>query len=144
MKKNQIIKRTDKIQAGQIQAKQIEGKIEGETKREIQATQIELPIKKHPSLKELEEGVFHDGEKILYTTPPDTEWNCCCIKGDKDLCVFIFKCGVMSSVLAFCFFMLMNGKSGSEFYVSTLSLILGGVMSGTDTTEKKEQKSKNK
>ena len=132
MEKNKVIKRIDK----KIQAKQIEG----ETKKEIQAKQIQLINK--VSLKKLEEGVFHDGEKALYTTPPDTEWNCCCIKGDKELCVFIFKCGVMSSVLAFCFFMLINGKSGSEFYVSTLSLILGGVMSGTDTTEKKEQKSK--
>ena len=128
MEKNKVIKRMDKKQ--------------DETKKEIQAKQIQLINK--VSLKKLEEGVFHDGEKALYTTPPDTEWNCCCIKGDKELCVFIFKCGVMSSVLAFCFFMLINGKSGSEFYVSTLSLILGGVMSGTDTTEKKEQKSKNK
>lgn len=127
MEKNKVIKRMDKKQD---QAKQVE------TKKEIQ-------LVNKVSLKKLEEGVFHDGEKALYTTPPDVEWNCCCIKGDKELCVFIFKCGVMSSVLAFCFFMLINGKSGSEFYVSTLSLILGGVMSGTDTTEKKEQKSKN-
>jgi len=127
MEKNKVIKRMDNKQV--------------ETKKEIQAKQIQLVNK--VSLKKLEEGVFHDGEKALYTTPPDVEWNCCCIKGDKELCVFIFKCGVMSSVLAFCFFMLINGKSGSEFYVSTLSLILGGVMSGTDTTEKKEQKSKN-
>ena len=132
MEKNKVIKRMDKKQD---QAKQVE------TKKEIQAKQIQLVNK--VSLKKLEEGVFHDGEKALYTTPPDVEWNCCCIKGDKELCVFIFKCGVMSSVLAFCFFMLINGKSGSEFYVSTLSLILGGLMSGTDTTEKKEQKSKN-
>ena len=127
MEKNKVIKRMDNKQV--------------ETKKEIQAKQIQLVNK--VSLKKLEEGVFYDGEKALYTTPPDVEWNCCCIKGDKELCVFIFKCGVMSSVLAFCFFMLINGKSGSEFYVSTLSLILGGVMSGTDTTEKKEQKSKN-
>lgn len=132
MKKNQIIKRTDN--------KQIEGKIEGE-KREIQATQIELPIKKHPSLKELEEGVFHDGEKILYTTPPDTEWNCLCCKGDKDLCIFLFKCFIMSTTLGFCFVMLMNNNKDG-FYISTISLILGGVMGGSTTTEKKDPNSK--
>ena len=82
-------------------------------------------------LKQLEEGVYHDGEKILYDTPPDTEWNCLCCKGDKELCVFLFKCGVMSSVLGFCMVMLMNGNNDG-FYVSTLSLILGGVMGGAE------------
>ena len=74
MEKNKVIKRTDKKQ---VQAKQ------DETKKEIEAKQIELINK--VSLKKLEEGVFHDGEKALYTTPPDTEWNCCCINGDKEL-----------------------------------------------------------
>jgi hypothetical protein len=82
-------------------------------------------------LKQLEEGVYHDGEKVLYETPPDTEWNCLCCKGDKELCVFLFKCGVMSSVLGFCMVMLMNGNNDG-FYVSTLSLILGGVMGGAE------------
>jgi len=106
----------------------IKNTIAKETKNEL----VELANVK---LKKLEEGVYHTGDKILYDTPPDVEWNCCCINGDKELCVFIFRCGVMSSVLAFCMVMLINGKSGSEFYVSTLSLILGGVMSGTDTTK---------
>lgn len=92
-------------------------------------------------LKQLEEGKYHIGGKVLYDQPPDTEWSCCCVKGDKDLCVFIFKCGVMSSVLGFCMVMLMNGNSDG-FYVSTLSLILGGVMGGTDSSKQTEGKDK--
>jgi hypothetical protein len=83
--------------------------------------------KKIIELKQLEEGVYHDGEKVLYDTPPDREWNCLCMKGDKELCVFLFKCGIMSSVLGFCMIMLMNNNKDG-FYISTLSLILGGVM----------------
>ena len=88
-------------------------------------------------LRQLEEGKYHIGDKVLYDTPPDTEWGCCCIKGDKDLCVFIFKCSVMSSVLAFCFVMLMNGNQDG-FYISTLSMILGSVMGGTETAQKEK------
>jgi len=92
-------------------------------------------------LKQLEEGKYHIGGKVLYDQPPDTEWSCCCVKGDKELCVFIFKCGVMSSVLGFCMVMLMNNNTDG-FYVSTLSLILGGVMGGTDSAKKGEVKDK--
>ena len=92
-------------------------------------------------LKQLEEGVYHDGEKVLYDTPPDKEWNCLCCKGDKELCVFLFKCGVMSSVLAFCMAMLMNGNNDG-FYISTLSLILGGAMSSENTTKEIEKNKK--
>lgn len=92
-------------------------------------------------LKQLEEGKYHIGGKVLYDQPPDVEWSCCCVKGDKELCVFLFKCGVMSSVLGFCMVMLMNGNSDG-FYVSTLSLILGGVMGGTDSAKKGEAKDK--
>jgi len=108
-------------------------------------TKIELTklAHKNAQLKKLEEGVYHDGEKILYDTPPDTKWDLCCISGDKDVCVFLFKCVVMSSVLGFCMIMLMNGNQDG-FYVSTLSLILGGVMGGSEGTKKQEPLNKNK
>jgi len=102
-------------------------------------TKIEIPPKL-PTIKKLEEGVYHAGDKILYDTPPDTEWNCCCISGDKDLCVFLFKCGISSAVLGFCMIMLMN-NSKDGFYISTISLILGGVM-GSNTTTKEIDTSK--
>ena len=99
-------------------------------------------IKKPVSLKKLEEGVYHTGDKVLYEAPPDEEWNCCCIKGDKELCVFLFKCGIMSAVLGFCFVMLVNDNKDA-FYISTISLILGGVMGGsTSTNDSKEEKKK--
>ena len=100
-------------------------------------TKIELTNLAKTQLKKLEEGIYHDGEKVLYDTPPDTKWDLCCISGDKDVCVFLFKCVVMSSVLGFCMIMLMNGNQDG-FYVSTLSLILGGVMGGTEGSKKQE------
>lgn len=105
-------------------------------------TKIELTKLENVKLKKLEEGVYHDGEKVLYDTPPDVEWNCLCIKGDKELCVFLFKCGIMSAVLGFCMVMLINGNSDG-FYISTLSLILGGVMGGTESAKKQEEKKAN-
>ena len=47
----------------------------------------------------------------------------------------------MSSVLAFCMAMLMNGNNDG-FYISTLSLILGGAMSSENTTKEIEKKNK--
>ena len=104
---------------------------------------IELTRFTKPQLKKLEEGVYHDGEKVLYDTPPDTKWDLCCISGDKDVCVFLFKCVVMSSVLGFCMIMLMNGNQDG-FYVSTLSLILGGVMGGSEQAKNSPIKDKKK
>ena len=94
-----------------------------------------VPIR--PTIKEIDDGVFHTGDKLLYSTPPDVEWNCCCIKGDKDLCVFLFKCGISSAVLGFCMLMLMNDNKDG-FYISTISLILGGVMGSNTDTKKKD------
>ena len=109
-------------------------------KKEIpKETKIELRELQNVQLKKLEEGVYHDGEKVLYDTPPDQEWNCLCCKGDKDLCVFLFKCGIMCAVLGYCMIQLMNGSTDG-FYISTLSLILGGVMGGTETKNDKEKK----
>ena len=94
-----------------------------------------VPIR--PIIKEIDDGVFHTGDKLLYSTPPDVEWNCCCIKGDKDLCVFLFKCGISSAVLGFCMLMLINDNKDG-FYISTISLILGGVMGSNTDTKKKD------
>lgn len=96
-------------------------------------TNVIVPIR--PSIKKIDEGIYHDGDKVLYDTPPDTKWDCCCVSGDKDLCVFLFKCGISSAVLGFCMIMLMN-DSKDGFYISTISLILGGVMGSSNTTTK--------
>ena len=77
MEKNKIVKRLPKT----------------ETKIDIKPS-IELkPIVK------IDDGIIHNGETYLYK--PDTEWNCGCLSGDKDLCVFLFKCGISSAVLGF-------------------------------------------
>jgi len=107
----------------------------------IELSTIKNSILNPTTIKKLEEGVYHTGDKILYETPPDVEWNCCCIKGDKDLCVFLFKCGIMSAVLGFCFIQLVNNNNDG-FYISTISLILGGVMGGNTTTKDKDEKKK--
>lgn len=96
-------------------------------------TNVIVPIR--PVIKKIDDGVYHDGDKVLYDTPPDTKWDCCCVSGDKDLCVFLFKCGISSAVLGFCMVMLMN-DSKDGFYISTISLILGGVMGSSNTTTK--------
>ena len=103
MEKNKIVKRLPKT----------------ETKIDIKPS-IELK----PIIK-IDDGIIHNGETYLYK--PDTEWNCGCLSGDKDLCVFLFKCGISSAVLGFCMVMLMNDNKDG-FYISTISLILGGVM----------------
>ena len=94
-----------------------------------------------PNIKQLEEGIYHNGKTLLYEA--DEEWNCCCIKGDKDLCVFLFKCGISSAVLGFCMFMLINNNKDG-FYISTISLILGGVMGSNTTTKDDKSNSKDK
>ena len=100
---------------------------------------VETKIELKP-IKHIENGIIHNGERFLYK--PDVEWNCCCIKSDKELCQFLFKCGIMSAVLGFCFIMLVNNKNDG-FYISTISLILGGVMgSSSSQTEKKESSNK--
>ena len=95
---------------------------------------IEPEIELKP-IKKITDGIIHDGDKFLYK--PDEEWSCCCVKGDKDLCVFLFKCGISSAVLGFCMVMLMNNNKDG-FYISTISLILGGVMGGSNTTSEKK------
>ena len=91
-------------------------------------------------IKKLENGVYHDGEKHLYSDPPDVEWNCCgCLSCDKDLIVYLSRVLISSSVLAFCMIQLANGKGDNAFYSSTLSLILGaflGAQSSSNNTEK--------
>ena len=47
-----------------------------------------------------------------------------------------------SAVLGFCMVMLMNGNNDG-FYISTISLILGGVMGSNTTTEKKNDNNNN-
>ena len=118
MEKNKIVKRLPKT----------------ETKIDIKPS-IELK----PIIK-IDDGIIHNGETYLYK--PDTEWNCGCLSGDKDLCVFLFKCGISSAVLGFCMVMLMNDNKDG-FYISTISLILGGVMGSNTTTEKKNDNNNN-
>ena len=51
------------------------------------------------TIREVEDGVLHDGEKYLYK--PDEEFQSCCFKCDKPLCLHISKMFVSVSVLFF-------------------------------------------
>ena len=57
------------------------------------------------------------------------------------LIVFIFKCLISGAVLGFCMFMLIR-KSTDGFYISTISLILGGVMGSQNSTADNNSKNK--
>lgn len=92
-------------------------------------------------IKKLEEGVYHDGDKHLYEEPPDEQWDCLCLKCDKDLILHLTRVMISGSVLAFCMVQLANGKGDSAFYSSTLSLILGAflsVQSSNNSNNKKD------
>jgi len=101
---------------------------------------VKIDIDKKPDIIKINSEVIHDGNKYLYKK--DEEWECGCLSGDKDLIVFIFKCLISGAVLGFCMFMLIR-KSTDGFYISTISLILGGVM-GSQNNSTVDNNSKSK
>ena len=89
------------------------------------------------NIVKVEEGVYHDGKKLLYE--PDEEFKSCCFSMDKE---FVYYCGKMTismSVLAFSFLMLQNPANDVAFYSSTISLLLGHFLN-SPTTKNKEDK----
>jgi len=100
---------------------------------------VKINIDNKQDIVKIDSGIIHDGEKYLYKQ--DKEWQCACLSGDKDLIIFIFKCLISGAVLGFCMFMLIR-KSTDGFYISTISLILGGVMGSQNSTVDNNSKSK--
>ena len=88
------------------------------------------------AIREVEDGVLHDGEKYLYK--PDEEFQSCCFKCDKPLCLHISKMFVSVSVLFFCMFMLQDKANSAEFYTGTIAGLLGHYLNNSiPQTEKK-------
>ena len=88
------------------------------------------------TIREVEDGVLHDGEKYLYK--PDEEFQSCCFKCDKPLCLHISKMFVSVSVLFFCMFMLQDKANSAEFYTGTIAGLLGHYLNNSiPQTEKK-------
>lgn len=79
--------------------------------------------KQNLSIVKKEEGVYHDGKRLLYE--PDEEFKSCCFSMDKECCYYIGKMTISMSVLAFSFLMLQNPANDVAFYTSTISLLLG-------------------
>lgn len=79
-----------------------------------------IPIS--PKKKE-DDHIMIDGKKYLHE--PDEEFESCCFKCDKPLCLYIGKYTISLLVLVFCFFMLQNKDNSAEFYTGTIAGLLG-------------------
>ena len=106
-----------------------------ETKIELKSLE-EQREKIEPKIKKIQDGVYHDGEKMLYETAPDEQWDCLCMRCDKELLEHLTKVLISGSVLSFCMLMLWTQNGDSAFYSSTISLILGTFL-GTQMTQSK-------
>lgn len=88
-----------------------------------------------------ENSVVIDGKRHLYE--PDQEFQSCCFKCDKPLCLYIGKYTISLLVLCFCFMMLQDKSNSAEFYTGTIAGLLGHYLNtpiSQITTEKKKEK----
>jgi len=84
---------------------------------------LKIEIKEKDNIEKIESGVFHNEHgKLLYK--PDEEFESCCFKCDKPLCLYIGKMFISVSVLFFCMFMLQNKENSAEFYTGTIAGLL--------------------
>ena len=98
-------------------------------------------IVKQRSLREIEDGVVHDGQRYLYK--PDEEFKSCCFSCDKPLCLHISKMFVSVAVLFFCMFMLQDKANSAEFYTGTIAGLLGHYLNNSIPQSQPPKKSKN-
>ena len=109
-----------------------------------------IPIKKtidrneiieRKEIQKLESGIYHDEHgKLLYK--PDEEFESCCFKCDKPLCLYIGKMFISVSVLFFCMFMLQNKENSAEFYTGTIAGLLGHFLNNSIAQNNKQEKKK--
>ena len=109
-----------------------------------------IPIKKtidrneiieRNEIQKLESGIYHDEHgKLLYK--PDEEFESCCFKCDKPLCLYIGKMFISVSVLFFCMFMLQNKENSAEFYTGTIAGLLGHFLNNSIAQNNKQEKKK--
>jgi len=94
------------------------------------------------SITKKEDGIYHDGKKLLYEADEEFELKSCCgsmCTVDKPFLEFLAKTIVSLSVLGFCFIQLTNGEQ-SEFASSTISLILGTYLGSHASASNKNKK----
>ena len=105
--------------------------------KEYFANKIEK--KQNKKIIKVEEGLYHDGKKLLYE--PDEEFKSCCFSMDKECVYYCGKMTISMSVLVFSFLMLQNPVNDVAFYTSTISLLLGHFLN-TPTAKDKNKKEK--
>jgi len=75
---------------------------------------------------------------LLYE--PDEEFESCCFRCDKPLCLYIGKMFISISVLFFCMYMLQDSKNSAEFYTGTIAGLLGHFLNNTQQQNPKKKK----
>jgi len=70
-----------------------------------------------------DDHIVIDGKKYLHEA--DEEFESCCFKCDKPLCLYIGKYTISLLVLVFCFMMLQDKSNSAEFYTGTIAGLLG-------------------
>ena len=104
--------------------------------KKLKKGSVVIPIKKE--IEKLESGIYHDGKKLLYEQ--DEEFESCCFKCDKPLCLYIGKMFIGVSVLFFCMFMLQNKENSAEFYTGTIAGLLGHFLNNSIQQNQKKKK----
>ena len=92
-------------------------------KREVAKETKENVIVPISPKKKDEDHIVIDGKKYLHE--PDEEFESCCFKCDKPLCLYIGKYTISLLVLVFCFMMLQDKSNSAEFYTGTIAGLLG-------------------
>ena len=109
-------------------------------KREnVKETKENVIIPISPKKKEIDH-IVKDGKKYLHE--PDEEFESCCFKCDKPLCLYIGKFSISVAVLLFCFFMLQDRGNSAEFYTGTIAGLLGHYLNTPIAQTKKKDKDK--
>jgi len=104
-------------------------------KGENDKNSVIVPIKK-------DDAVIVDGKKYLHE--PDEEFESCCFKCDKPLCLYIGKFSISVAVMLFCFFMLQDKANSAEFYTGTIAGLLGHYLNTPIATPPKRTDKKDK
>lgn len=111
-------------------------------KRKETKENVVIPISPKKRENENENHIMVDGKKYLHE--PDDEFESCCFKCDKPLCLYIGKFSISVAVLLFCFFMLQDRGNSAEFYTGTIAGLLGHYLntpiSQLSSKDKKKEK----
>ena len=73
----------------------------------------------------IKKNIVNDEIEKIMLHEPDEEFESCCFKCDKPLCLYIGKFSISVAVLIFCMYMLQNKSNSAEFYTGTIAGLLG-------------------